>query len=181
MLYFVTGNAGKFREVQEALPDIEQLELELDEIQSLDPQIVIEHKLNQASAQHQGQFMVEDTSLVFHCLSGLPGTLIKWFDETLGNDGMADLVHHYPNHTATARSTIGYRDTTGSIHYFTGETTGAIVQPRGTLSPFGWNSIFQPDGHTRTFAEMTVREKNAISMRGIAAQKLARHLASSNH
>ncbi len=175
-LQFITGNLGKFREVQAVLPGIQQLNLELDEIQGLDPRLVIEHKLTQAAGQHAGAFIVEDTSLIFHCLGNLPGPLIKWFVEALGNDGMVDLVHRYPNHNVTAKTTIGYRSATGQIHYFIGQIDGQLVSPRGTLEPFGWNPIFQPQGHDQTFAEMTIAQKNAISMRGRAAAALKQFL-----
>ncbi len=175
-LYFVTGNAGKFREIKAILPDIEQLDLDLDEIQSLNPQAVIEHKLAQAAAHHDGEFIVEDTSVIYNCLNGLPGTLNKWFMQQLGVEGLADLVHRYDDHSAVARAAIGYRDSAGQDHYFVGEVKGTIVKPRGTVETFGWNPIFQPDGETRTFAEMTIAEKNALSMRGMAARQLAAHL-----
>jgi inosine triphosphate pyrophosphatase len=177
MINFITGNAGKFSEVSAAMPDIAQLDLDLDEIQSLDPQRVIEHKLAQAAAQHNGEFIVEDTSLILGCLNGLPGTMIKWFEKSVGVPGIAELALRYEDHSAIARVTIGYRDSAGQTHYFTGEQTGQIVAPRGTKSPFGWNPIFQPDGHEQTFAEMSVEEKNALSMRGIAVRKLVQHLA----
>src|SRR5689334_6374952 len=98
MLYFITGNAGKFNEIKAIIPAVEQLKLDLDEIQSLDSQAVIEHKLEQAATRHNGEFFVEDTSVTIDCLNGLPGTFIKWFLETLKPAGLAELVHKYPNH-----------------------------------------------------------------------------------
>jgi inosine triphosphate pyrophosphatase len=178
MLYFVTGNAGKFREIQAIIPQLVQLKLDLDEIQSLDPQVVIEHKLAQAAAQHDGEFIVEDTSLSLTCLRGLPGTMIKWFEETVGVEGIADIALRYEDRSALAKVTIGYRDARGQISYYIGELEGTIVAPRGTKSTFGWNSIFQPAGFHQTFAEMSIEEKNRISMRAIATHKLAARLAS---
>jgi non-canonical purine NTP pyrophosphatase (RdgB/HAM1 family) len=177
-LYFITGNEGKFKEIAAIIPNLEMLKLDLDEIQSLDPRAVIEHKLAQAAAQHDGEFIVEDTSLAFSCLNGFPGTLAKWLEVKIGVEGMAALVLKYEDRSATARVTIGYRSGNGQNHFFTGEQKGDIVAPRGTVNTFGWNSIFQPLGHDRTFAELTVEEKNHISMRGIAARKLASHLNS---
>jgi non-canonical purine NTP pyrophosphatase (RdgB/HAM1 family) len=176
MLYFITGNSGKFAEISAIVPGLTQLKLPLDEIQSLDPRVVIEHKLAQAAALHDGQFIVEDTSLSLACLKGLPGTFIKFFEETLGLDGIAALALKHDDRSAMARVTIGYRDTAGTNHYFVGEAGGEIVAPRGS-NAFGWNSIFQPKGETRTFGEMSMEEKNTMSMRGIAARKLAAHLA----
>src|SRR5476651_1410565 len=94
-LYFATGNNNKFAEVAAIIPTLERLDLDLDEIQSLDARAVIEHKLAQAAAIHSGAFIVEDTAVGFSCLGGLPGTLIKWFLGTLGAEGIADLVHRY--------------------------------------------------------------------------------------
>jgi non-canonical purine NTP pyrophosphatase (RdgB/HAM1 family) len=176
-LYFITGNAGKFSELVTIIPDLEQLKLELDEIQSLKPQAVIEHKLSQAAKVHNGAFIVEDTSVGLACLGGLPGTLIKWFLDTLSAEGLADLVLRYPDHTATVKTTIGYRDKKGSIHYFVGECSGQVVRPRGD-GGFGFDPAFIAQGQTRTNAELTPDEKNAISARGIAARKLAAHVAS---
>lgn len=175
MLYFVTSNANKFKEVQAILPDIEQLKLNLDEIQSLDPQVVIEHKLAQAVTQHDGEFIVEDTTVELACLNGLPGTYIKWFLDRLGAAGIAQLVHKYEDHSILSRVTIGYRSTNGQIHYFAGEYRGQVVTPRGT-GGFGFDPIFMTEGKTKTNAELTSAEKNQISARGIAARKLKAYL-----
>lgn len=171
-LTFITGNAGKFKELAAIIPGLTQLKVDLDEIQSLHPRTIIEHKLNQAAQNHDSAFIVEDTSLVFSCLGELPGALIRWFEDSLGNNRLADLVHRYDDHTAIACSTIGYRDQTGGLHYFTGQIKGVIVQPRGTVNPFGWNTIFMPDGSSETFAEMSLETKNTMSMRGQAARQL---------
>lgn len=175
-LYFITGNAGKFREIQAILPDIEQLKLDLDEIQSLDAQAVVEHKLKQAAAHHDGAFLVEDTSVELDCLDGLPGTFIKFFLDTLGPARLAELVLKYDKHSATVRTTIGYRDESGAIEYFVGTYRGTVVAPRGT-GGFGFDPAFIAEGQTKTNAELTQEQKNTFSARGIAARKLAHHLS----
>ncbi len=176
MLYFVTGNAGKFREIQSFIPSIEQLKLDLDEIQSLDPQTVIAHKLEQAAKAQAGAFIVEDTSLSIDCLGGLPGTFIKWFQEAVGIQGIADLAAHYEDQSATARTVIGYRDEAGESHYFTGEIRGRISLPRGEQG-FGWDPIFIPEGHDQTFAELGPQVKGTMSMRRRATEQLQAFLA----
>ena len=176
-LYFITGNNNKFTEVSAIIPRLERLNLAPDEIQSLDPKVVIEHKLAQAANIHSGAFIVEDTSVGFNCLGGLPGTLIKWFLDTIGPQGIADLVLRYNDHSATVLTTIGYRNMRGEIHYFLGHSTGQIVAPQGT-SGFGFDPVFVADGQSRTSAELSAHEKNAISARGIAARKLSAFLES---
>lgn len=171
MIYFITSNAGKFREIQTLIPDAEQLDLDLDEIQNLDPQVVIKHKLEQAAKQHDGQFMIDDTSLAIDSLGRLPGTLIKWFVEAMGAHGISELTAKYPDQSAIARTVIGYRDSNGGNHYFTGELRGKIVPPRGEEG-FGWDAIFQPDGHDKTFAELGPELKLTISPRRLAGDQL---------
>src|SRR4051794_13711802 len=104
-LYFITGNANKFREISAQIPELKQLALDLDEIQSLDPQAVIAHKLDQAAAHPDapagGQFIVEDTSLSLDALGGLPGTYIKWFQQAIGLAGISELAAKYPDQSAT--------------------------------------------------------------------------------
>ena len=73
---------------------------------------------------------------------------------------------------------IGYNNK-DNIYYFEGEILGEIVSPKG--SGFGWDSIFKPKGYNKTFGEMDKIEKNQISMRNIALQKLKDHLNINNN
>ena len=179
MLYFITGNSGKFREIQAVIPEVQQLKLGVDEVQSLDPQVVIEHKLAQAASQQAGEFIVEDTSVILHCITPLPGTLIKWFEEGMGIARVADLVHRYDDHRATVRTTLGYRNAAGDTRYFAAEYRGTIVSPRGS-NGFGFDPVFIAEGQTKTNAELTSTEKNAFSARGRIARELAAHLAAAS-
>jgi XTP/dITP diphosphohydrolase len=64
----------------------------------------------------------------------------------------------------------------GKEYIFEGEVKGNItIEPRGK-GGFGYDPIFEPLGYTRTFAELTESEKNNISHRGLALEKLARSL-----
>ena len=57
------------------------------------------------------------------------------------------------------------------------ERDGHITEkPQGT-DGFGYDPIFMPDGYDRTFAQMTAEEKNNISHRGLAVEKLANFFA----
>ena len=174
-LYFITGNDNKFLEVQQIIPYVKQLKIDLDEIQELDAKKIIEHKLLEAKKQHPGSFIVEDTSLYLECLKGLPGPLIKWFLQTIGNEGLYNLTIKLKNDKAEARTLIGYYSR-GKIKYFQGLVKGKITSPGRTN--FGWDAIFIPDGYDRIFGEMDSDEKNEISMRGQAVRKLKEYLKS---
>ncbi|SFH40605.1 XTP/dITP diphosphohydrolase [Pedobacter insulae] len=66
----------------------------------------------------------------------------------------------------------------GENHLFEGVINGVLrTQPSGTMG-FGYDPIFQPDGYTETFAQMTLAQKNEISHRAIAMQKLITFLKS---
>ncbi|HPL93203.1 MAG TPA: RdgB/HAM1 family non-canonical purine NTP pyrophosphatase [bacterium] len=174
-MYFITGNKHKFAEVQAILPQVEQLDIDLPEIQEIDAKEIIKSKLLEALKHQSGELIVEDTSLYFDALNGLPGPLIKWFMKTLGNQGLADLAAKFGNNRAQAKTIIGYARSAEEIYFFEGVVTGRIVPPSGN-SDFGWDPIFLPDAYDKTFAELSAEEKNQISMRRMAVNQLKEFL-----
>jgi non-canonical purine NTP pyrophosphatase (RdgB/HAM1 family) len=170
-IFFITGNQNKFDEVKSILPSVEKLDVDLPEIQHHDAKEIIRAKLIAAQEHHDGQLIVEDTSLYFDCLNGLPGPLVKWFLKTVGNEGLSEIASKMGNRNGQAKTIIGYSRGKNDIHFFEGVIPGKIVNPRGARG-FGWDPIFQPDGHGKTFAEMTADEKNSLSMRRLAVTKL---------
>ena len=64
----------------------------------------------------------------------------------------------------------------GQEHLFEGIVHGTILQERRGTAGFGYDPIFQPEGYTETFAEMGNEEKNKISHRARAVQKLVEYL-----
>lgn len=174
-LFFITANSGKFAEAKAVLPDLERLDIDLPEIQTIDPEAIIKHKLKAAFAYHPGPLMVEDTGLYLDCLNGLPGPLVKWFLKSIGNKGLADLAAKLDNPVAKAKTVIGYGKSGGDIRMFTGVVKGQIVEPAGA-GGFGWNPIFRPAGYDQTFAEMAPRQKRSCDMRRAALEQLQRFL-----
>ena len=166
-IYFITGNKNKFKEVKAILPEVEQLNIDLPEIQEIDAQEIIKAKLEAALEHHDGGFIVEDTSLYLDCLNGLPGPLIKWFMKTIGNEGLYELAVKMDDNRAQAKTIIGYAKSKDEY--------GQIVAP-GHTSKFGWDPIFKPDDSDKTYAQMSPEEKNANSMRRLALDKLKNSL-----
>lgn len=176
-LIFITGNKGKFDEASKIINNLEQKDLDLAEIQSLDPKVIIQAKLEEANKNRGGNIVVEDGGLYIESLNGLPGPLIKWFMKALDNDGLYKITESTENKKAEAKVIIGVKFENGTVEFFEGSISGTIVSPRGE-NGFGWDKIFQPDGFNKTFAEMTLEEKNEISMRKVAFQKLKDYLNS---
>lgn len=171
-IYFVTGNKDKLREAQSMWSKIEGIEIDLDEIQEMDGKKIIEAKLKEAIKQKPGiPLIVEDQSLMIDGMNGLPGPFIKWFVKSMSLDAITKLAESMGNKDCEARTIIGYADKFGVINYFEATIKGKVVSPRGNIG-WGWDFIFQPEGYDKTFAEMTMEQKNELSMRRLAIEKL---------
>lgn len=120
---------------------------------------------------HEGPVLVDDTSLAIKSLGGLPGPFVKWFEQAVGLHGVYEMAKSGGSTKAIASCILGYAESADNIQYFEGVQEGQLVVPRGSNS-FGWDPLFLPDGHKKTFAEMTPEEKDAISHRKKAAQNL---------
>ena len=177
-LTFITGNAGKARYLSDYFHiPVDHKKLDLIEIQSLDLKEIVEDKARRAYGVIKSPVIVEDVSLIFDGLRKLPGPLIKWFLETLGNEGLIKLVDGLDTRDAFAEVQFAICDDKG-VYTFEGSMEGTISsEPRGEKG-FGWDPIFIPKGYNKTWAEMSDDEKHATSMRKIALQKMSEFLKS---
>lgn len=175
---FITGNKTKFNEVKELLKPIKitQLDINLDEIQDIDPHKIIGHKLKEAFKHHRGPFIIEDDSVNLDCLGGrLPGPFIKFFWQEITTGGLYNLAKKLGNDKAEASALIAYAKNSASIKFFEGKIKGKIVRPKGGYK-FGYDEIFKPDRSNQTFSQMKARGNFSKSPRGIAVRKLKRYL-----
>ncbi|KAJ5089583.1 hypothetical protein N7532_008267 [Penicillium argentinense] len=110
---FVTGNPNKVIEVSailgESIP-IEPLALDIPEIQGTLEEIARD-KCRRAARVVDGPVIVEDSALEFNSMNKLPGPYIKYFLESLGNDGLYKLLYSYTDKSAQAVCTFAF--TTG--------------------------------------------------------------------
>ncbi|MBS3094366.1 non-canonical purine NTP pyrophosphatase [Candidatus Pacearchaeota archaeon] len=142
----------------------------------MDAKKIICEKLLATRKIQQGEFICEDTSIYLDCLNGFPSPLIKWLLQLQKVEGIYSLVDKYKNYNVLAKTIVGYTDR-NLVEYFEGKLEGKIVSPRGKRD-FGWDPIFQPKGFNKTLTEMTLDEKNQISMRRKAFEKLKNYLDS---
>lgn len=145
---FITGNQHKVDYLSRTLGvNLEHQKIDLDEIQAVDPIVVIDHKVRQAYKGIHKPVLVEDTSLVFNALDGLPGPFIKFFVEAdNGLEMMCRMLDGFNDRSAYASAVYGYFDGK-ETHYFSGHLDGFIAQhPRGT-GGYGWDRIFEPEGY----------------------------------
>lgn len=178
---FVSSNPHKIAEAKQILRaqsiDVVPSEIKIEELQTKDTLKLVHDKVLKAFSALGRPLFVEHTGLYLQHLNELPGGLTQIFWDSLQADKFAELFGKLaPNHNVVARTAIAYCDGQ-QIHDFSGEIAGEIVpEPRGKRD-FQWDCVFQPKGLNLTFAEMGDK-KNEISMRRIALDKLASHLAS---
>lgn len=174
--FFATKNENKLREVNKILGrNLKQISVELFEPQGVKVDEVVRKKAEDAFYKTGKFVLVEDTGLEFAAWNGLPGALIKWFLDTVGNEGILKMLAGETNRKAVAKTAVGFFDGTQS-RVFVGEISGTIPETIRGTGGFGWDPIFVPDGYEKSFAEMTPTEKNAISMRKLALERMKMEL-----
>lgn len=168
-LIIASGNQGKIAEFSRLLGrHIDGKKISLPEIQDTDVRAVAKAKAEAAYAQLGTPVFVDDTGLYIDAWGNLPGALIAWFLDNVGNNGIIRMLEGWDNRQARVVTALGYCDEHGS-QVFVGELRGVIAEsPRGD-NGFGYDPIFIPESANKTFAEMTDAEKDAISMRARAA------------
>ncbi|PAA85350.1 hypothetical protein BOX15_Mlig015606g2 [Macrostomum lignano] len=174
LVTFVTGNPNKLRELNSILltaglsDRVVNKDIDLPELQGL-PEMVAREKCRLAAERVGGPVLVEDTSLCFNALGGLPGVYIKWFLDALGPDGLPKLLAAFPDKSAEARCVFAYSRGPGQeVKVFAGVCPGSIADKPAGDNRFGWDPIFKPDGFHETFAQMVPEVKNTISHRAKA-------------
>lgn len=179
-LVFATSNQNKIAEVKRMLGgniEVEGTSLEIDEIQSLDPVKVAQEKAKSYFKELKTPLIVEDTSLSFNGLNGLPGPYINDFAKALNNNGLINLLSNTDNRRAVAQVTFCLIIDEVTMHTFEGRIEGTISAMEKGTNGFGWDPIFIPLSQDKTFAEMTDTEKDAYSMRGKALSLLQQYLS----
>jgi XTP/dITP diphosphohydrolase len=172
----ITGNQGKACEYESLLGiKVTAVKEDLIEIQELDVVKVVEHKAQDAYSTLRTPVLVDDTGLTLQEWNGLPGALVAWFIDSVGPQGILKMAAGMTNRRAAATTAIGYADETG-VQVVTGTLNGTLTTELRGTNGFGYDPIFIPDGHHRTYAEMSSEEKNAVSHRRLAVDDLRKAL-----
>ena len=118
----------------------------------------------------------DDSGLEIEALNGEPGVFSARYAGEHGNhaaniDKTLAALKNITNRKANFRTVISLI-WNGDEYFFEGVINGTIRNERIGTAGFGYDPIFQPDGYTKTFAEMSLAEKNKISHRAIAMADL---------
>ena len=191
VLIMATNNEHKLREIRQILADTYEVK-GLADIGCHDDIPETSDTLEGNALQkaryikeHYGyDCFADDTGLEVKALGNAPGV----YSARYAGDGhdseanMRKLLHELEGVTqrqAQFRTAIALI-WKGEEHLFEGIIRGTITTERRGDSGFGYDPIFQPEGHDRTFAELGDDIKNSISHRALACQKLAAFLSTSN-
>jgi XTP/dITP diphosphohydrolase len=124
----------------------------------------------------------DDTGLEVDALNGAPGVYSARYagEQRSSEDNIALLLQNLKNDTnrkAQFRTVITLLGVEEEPVYFEGIIRGEIITEKRGTSGFGYDPIFIPEGQTKTFAEMSMDEKNQLSHRAIAVRKLGAYLS----
>lgn len=132
--------------------------------------------------EHYGLYcFADDTGLEVEALDGAPGVYSARFagEHASFEDNVSLLLERLSGvaapRRARFRTVIALIDEYGT-HFFEGSVDGEITLERSGDHGFGYDPIFRPEGREETFAQLTEQEKNSMSHRGRAVQKLVRYL-----
>lgn len=151
---FITGNQNKADYLARYLgfPAYHK-KLDLDELQSLDLKEIVEHKVRQAYEKIKSPVIVEDVSLEFEALGGLPGPFIRFFVDNVPLETICNLVDG-KSRKAIAKCVFGYYDGE-NLKLFEGGMDGEIAKIPLGENGYGFDRIFIPEGYNKTRAELS--------------------------
>ena len=182
-LVFATNNLNKLKEVQEMLPEsIELLSLKdigcFEDIEETATTLEGNAKIkaNHITENYQYNCFADDTGLEVEALNGDPGVYSARYAGEPANaennmQKLLDNLKGTSNREAQFRTSICL-NLEGKQFLFDGICKGQILTERKGEKGFGYDPIFQPEGYESSFAQMSSIEKNKISHRGLAIEKL---------
>ena len=186
-LCFATNNSHKLEEVRHAIKDFQIVSLE--EIKCFEELPETRDTLEGNSLQ-KAEFVfnkykfpcfADDTGLEVEALNNAPGVYsARYAGPQRNSDDNIDLLlknlHGKKNRLARFRTVISLVGFEPTPLLFEGIIDGSITLDKRGSSGFGYDPVFLPDGYAKTFAEMTLAEKNNLSHRAQAVKKLEAYL-----
>lgn len=184
-LFVATHNAHKIREIAAILSDYEILADDPAGVEENAPDFVGNAliKVRAIAAKHRGDWcLADDSGLEVAALGGAPGVRSARYagepSNTPANNALllknlAGVADRRANFTCA----VALVAPDGTEHAVEGKCFGTIAERPSGAAGFGYDPLFVPDGHAKSFAELSADEKNAISHRGRALAAAKRILA----
>ncbi|GAB4280898.1 MAG: non-canonical purine NTP diphosphatase [Marinilabiliales bacterium] len=191
-LIFVSHNINKIKEIKNILPEKFEL-ISLSEAgyaheipetgNTLEENALI--KARTVYKEINSNCFADDTGLEVKALNNLPGVFSARYAGPQCNsedniDKLLQELQHHNDKSARFRTVIALIYDNNEF-LFEGIVNGKIIHERRGNNGFGYDPVFVPDGYTKTFAEMSLNEKNIISHRARAFNKLISFLTRISH
>jgi XTP/dITP diphosphohydrolase len=187
-LVFATCNRHKFDEINHVLGNRVKMKSLLD--LGFNGEIPEEMFTLEGNAAQKALFIyrkfgmdcfADDTGLEIEALNGEPGVFSARYagKNCSFEDNMNKVLQKLigkNNRNARFRTVIALVEN-GQLRYFKGEVRGTIIQEKRGTAGFGYDPIFQPEGFSQTFAEMSLADKNLISHRARAINQLLQYFS----
>ena len=186
-IVFATNNLNKLAEIRQLMPEEIEI-LSLKDINCLEELPETSDTLEDNAAQksfyvfdnYGHNCFADDTGLEIDALDGRPGVYSARYagPECKAEDNIQKILEEMKeeiNRDANFRTVISLV-MDGNEFQFEGEVEGQIIPEKWGEKGFGYDPIFLADGYEKSFAQMSMEEKSAISHRGIAVKKLIHFL-----
>jgi len=179
---FVTTNMGKFREISAQMAGhgyvLEHIRTPYPEIQAESLETTIIPGLQWLLERYERPIMIDDSGLFVDGLRGFPGVYSSYVFKTIGCDGILALMKGVSDRRARFECCIGFIAPGKDPFIAKGVSHGSIAHEKAGTGGFGYDPIFVPEGHDRTYAQIEISEKNKTSHRGRAVAKFIEELPS---
>jgi len=185
LAFFVTGNIHKFNEARRVLAEykvaVAMLKIEAVEIQDDNLESIAKASATDAVKKCGLPIFVEDAGLFIEALNGFPGPYSSYVYRTIGTKGILKLMENVDKRDAYFQSAVAFSSPEETPKCFQGKVKGKISMEESGRSGFGFDPIFEPSGgRKKTFAEMTITEKNEYSHRAEALREFAKWYTSTH-
>jgi len=180
-VWFLTSNKGKFREAAAVAAAsgvrLRMLHAPKIEIQSESLSEIASYAAGEAANRLGIPVVTEDAGLFIGALNGFPGPYSSEAFKRIGIKGILKLMEDVSHRNAEFSSVAAFCTPKSKPRCFEGNVAGRLdLRSRGA-GGFGFDPIFIPTkGDGRTFAQMTIKEKNAFSHRAASFRKLSKWL-----
>ena len=186
-IVFATGNPNKLKEIKSAIKSFEIVGLKDLKITEEIPETGDTLKKN---ALQKAKYVYDktgldcfsdDTGLEIEALNNRPGVYSAMYagPDCNAENNMRKVLKELEgktNRNAQFKTVIALI-LNGEKYFFEGVVSGEVLKEKKGIDGFGYDPIFRPVGYKKSFAEMSIAQKNEISHRGLVVKKLVNFLA----